>query len=427
MRNLLAITIVLCMGFSCSACSLFDSPPESDAPLRLYGDFATIAESLSELEEKTGLTIERAGNPDTAYENRRTELLSLLQNDASDVLLLTFEEARFFNEEGYLAGMSAFPQLDDVISNNVFPSLRDLTNGEDGLFGIPFYADPFVIYYNKQWFDNANLAYPDRSWQWEGYSELSARIMDANCADAEPPCYGSVLPYNPYYLSPLIYSFGGMFVDPGNDNSAEGFLNGDATIHAFQWAKRLIAERRISPPVWNWDSDSRGTVLGIQDYQQAFGKNQVGMILESATFYPTFKQALGDRLGLVELPSSADGTHVNAASGIRLLCMPKNGGNPDAALKFIMEIVRSADADADIGTNLGALALSSSRTERTSEERVVLSEIGNMRDLSLSDELYVLSESLMEPLLEGPDEEMRGLLTELAEEYDLARSTADPD
>ena len=39
---------------------------------------------------------------------------------------------------------------------------------------VPFAPTPIVVFYNKEWFDQANVAYPDPNWTWEDFSDIGS-------------------------------------------------------------------------------------------------------------------------------------------------------------------------------------------------------------------------------------------------------------
>ncbi|NIQ99401.1 MAG: extracellular solute-binding protein, partial [Gemmatimonadales bacterium] len=50
-----------------------------------------------------------------------------------------------------------------------YPDLVDLCRHEGALFSLPRYTSVYVLFYNKDLFDAAGLAYPDNTWTWDDY------------------------------------------------------------------------------------------------------------------------------------------------------------------------------------------------------------------------------------------------------------------
>jgi multiple sugar transport system substrate-binding protein len=63
--------------------------------------------------------------------------------------------------------------------SDVAAKLPDTTNGKasyavDGKsYGVPYRQDSWVLYYNKDLFDQAKVAYPDGSWTWDDYAQAA--------------------------------------------------------------------------------------------------------------------------------------------------------------------------------------------------------------------------------------------------------------
>ena len=66
--------------------------------------------------------------------------------------------------------------------SDVAAKLPDTTNGKasyaiDGKsYGVPYRQDSWVLYYNKDLFDQAKVAYPDGSWTWDDYAKAAKDV-----------------------------------------------------------------------------------------------------------------------------------------------------------------------------------------------------------------------------------------------------------
>jgi ABC-type glycerol-3-phosphate transport system substrate-binding protein len=302
--------LVSCLFTFCSACSLIHETVSKTKPtVRLYNDFASLNDQLHLLDNQFDLKLVTAVGQST--KEKRENLIERLEKDSPDALILPVQEARYLYQKGYLDDLSPNLQTDSSLKEKLVPALVDMAIENDHLFGIPIHAAPLIVYFNKQWFDKAKLPYPNNTWTWDHFTEISKPLMRSNCSETEEMCYGNVLPFNMDYLAPLIYGFGGDFVDSKN-RSAEGHLNGINTKNALLWAKHQITVDKTAPLIWNWDTTSRaGMQKGIGDYQNAFIENKIGMIVDSSMHYSQFKQSLGEELGIISLPTSRDGIHLN--------------------------------------------------------------------------------------------------------------------
>ena len=82
--------------------------------------------------------------------------------------------------------------LDDIAGSEVLAGNRDAIEQlrYDGhIYGLPYRTSKWVLYYNKDLFDQAGIPYPDASWTWERYAEVAKALSGGNGQDR---VYGSL-------------------------------------------------------------------------------------------------------------------------------------------------------------------------------------------------------------------------------------------
>ncbi|MEV7972604.1 extracellular solute-binding protein [Cellulomonas sp. NPDC089187] len=66
----------------------------------------------------------------------------------------------------------------------------DVYQTDDGqTLAVPFRNDFWVVYYNKDLFDQAGVEYPDGSWTWDDYQETAQALKDGGLPDGAYPVY----------------------------------------------------------------------------------------------------------------------------------------------------------------------------------------------------------------------------------------------
>lgn len=82
----------------------------------------------------------------------------------------------------------------------------------DKLYGLPYRSDFWLLYYNKDIFDKANVAYPTNDWTWEEFRE-TAKILTSG--EGNDKTYGAYIQSwaSPYFL---------MGLQKGEGNLVEG-------------------------------------------------------------------------------------------------------------------------------------------------------------------------------------------------------------
>jgi len=414
------ILISSIMFMYCSACSwggVFNSVNKQT--VHLYGDVKYITDLAPSLDEEFDLQAVQWTSD--SMEERRKVLIERLKTDPPDALILPENEARLLYQEGYLENL--LPQYQTSLSERIVPSLIEAEKKNDALSGIPIHTTPLIVYYNKQWFDKANLPYPDETWGWEQFAEISGSLMKSNCSASDEGCYGHMMPFNLSYLGPLIKGFGGEIVNP-EDGSAEGYLNGESTEQALLWAKHLITSDKIAPVVWNWNYSSANEMQkSITFYQDAFIQNKIGMIVESTFIYSDFKGALLTDLGVAGIPSSQRGTHYNESHGTLVLSIPKASENKQAAWELLTTLFRHVKVESsEEAASLINFPVIRTQPSGNKDVDIVSQAISNIVNTDLARDLYSYAEPYMERILNSGDWELHNILSEIVSGYELLQN-----
>jgi multiple sugar transport system substrate-binding protein len=85
---------------------------------------------------------------------------------------------------------------------------------ESGQFALPMYTGVIGLYYNKDLFQRAGVAFPDATWDWNKYREASTKLTKASEGK-----FGRRLITSYDRTMQRIHSNGGNWVDPKNDQN----------------------------------------------------------------------------------------------------------------------------------------------------------------------------------------------------------------
>lgn len=128
---------------------------------------------------------------------------------------------------------------DGVDLTNYPQALVDLYTYEDTRYALPKDFDTIGLWYNKELFDAAGVAYPDDTWTWDSVREAAQQLTNA-----EQGVWGiaaRMVNQEGYYNT--IYQNGGYVISP--DKTASGY-DQPATIEALQYWTDMI-EQGFSP------------------------------------------------------------------------------------------------------------------------------------------------------------------------------------
>lgn len=189
---------------------------------------------------------------------------------------------------GLLKDITPFIGKDGLDMDTYEKLLVRMYSYEGRNLAIPSYLDPTVgLFYNKELFDKAGLAYPDSSWTWEDVERAGAKLTDPNKG-----IYGFIADVmssqNGYY--PIIHQAGGFIIS--DDKTKSGF-DDPRTIEGLKWMKKLM-DAGISP--------SAKIQLETSN-EQLFQSGLAAMYPHVGPKVVPFEKALGSKLDVAELPA----------------------------------------------------------------------------------------------------------------------------
>ncbi|MEP7290979.1 MAG: sugar ABC transporter substrate-binding protein [Chloroflexota bacterium] len=99
-----------------------------------------------------------------------------------------------------LASDGSFMALNDCVANaepetsgdvnDYYPGILQTAYQGDQLYGLPWIAQPVVVYYNKSLFDAAGVAYPTADWTWDDFTTTAKALTMDTDADGTVDQYG---------------------------------------------------------------------------------------------------------------------------------------------------------------------------------------------------------------------------------------------
>ncbi|MBT9138346.1 MAG: Multiple sugar-binding protein [Syntrophomonadaceae bacterium] len=160
--------------------------------------------------------------------------------DAPDVMYIWPEAFPEFTHRGVYLPLNSFIEEDGLDLNKWFPQLVEPYTYEGRVYGLPRSWHPFVLYYNKNLFDEAGVPYPDESWNWDTVIKWGKELTKDRSGDGRIDQFAIAnIPWEIF-----VWSSGGKIFDK---EGTETFFDDPRTIEGFQLARDLIWKYKISP------------------------------------------------------------------------------------------------------------------------------------------------------------------------------------
>lgn len=233
----------------------------------------------------------------------------------------------------------------------------DLVRWQGNVYGLPLEVDPWVLFYNRDLFDAAGVAYPAAGWGWDGFL-ATARALAASGAVPFP--FGSP----GAQVTPFVYQNGGTLLDDPLAPTMATLLD-PATVEAVRWYTGLALAEGVMPT----PADLAGYATGVgrrqtiiragdeaetaaaqarADLEQAVAAGDVAMWLGRLSEREGRWAREGFAWGIVPLPAGKSGQSGQAEgipraatlAGVQACFVTAHAKYPDQALQWIDHLSR---------------------------------------------------------------------------------------
>lgn len=211
---------------------------------------------------------------------------SLAGKSGPDVFWMNGPNIYMYADSGLLKDVQPMIDADGIDTSKYTKALVDLYTVNGSLYGLPYFLDSIGLFYNKELFDKASVAYPDDAWTWDTLKENAAKLTNK-----DEGVYGYIAPIGNqtgYYN--LIHQAGGHILS--DDRTTSGFGDPEA-LSAIQFMDDLM-KQGISP-----NAQQQLEIEGMQ----LFGSGKAAMMPGISVNGPELHGMLGDKLSVVQLPA----------------------------------------------------------------------------------------------------------------------------
>jgi multiple sugar transport system substrate-binding protein len=284
---------------------------------------AELQEILDEINaNETAFQIVHEPAPADYYTKVQTALAG---GTAADLMWLSQEYIAGFAEQGALLDVTdCVAANSDIGAANVddyFPDIIKTARFEDRLYGLPWIAQPTVLYYNRALFDEAGVEHPTADWTWTEFQEAAAALTADTDGDGTNDQWGfSMNGWPPPQM--FVWQAGGEVMAP--DLSASPIDSPEA-IEGFQFYADMIYDDVHTPPE---------AVIQEQGFGEMFKAGQIGMFMGGAA--DDLDRVEGLDVGVVSVPAGPAGGRTFAWTASTVVAAQTE--NPDLACEALVKL-----------------------------------------------------------------------------------------
>ncbi len=250
--------------------------------------------------------------------------------------------------QGRLRPLSAL--LPDTVLRGLLPSVLEQGTWRDTLWAVGTFDSGLGLYARRSALARAGARIPvgpGEAWTAEEFTQALERLARS---DADGAALDLKLNYEgewfSYAFQPMLHSAGGGVLGRTRPASAEGTLDGGASVRAMEIVQRWIRSGLVDP---NLDD-------------AAFTRGRVALSLSGHWDYPRYAEAFGSDLLVLPLPDFGEGTR--SAQGSWVWGIPRHSENPEGAAAFLSFLMRPEEVLAMTRAN-GAVPAVASAAERS--------------------------------------------------------------
>jgi multiple sugar transport system substrate-binding protein len=173
------------------------------------------------------------------------KLLTMIAGgQAPDVIEINPDLFADYASRNVMHSLEPFMKVDKSFDINAYlPQQVAGFRWQGALGGLPIYNFTFVVYYNKDLFDKAGVAYPANNWTWDDYQVALQKLTTPSSA-GKPGQFGGQVGFGWGNWIGRVWSNGGDLFDQGLTKYT---LDQTAAVDALQWWADLRTKEKVIP------------------------------------------------------------------------------------------------------------------------------------------------------------------------------------
>lgn len=241
-----------------------------------------------------------------------------------------------YQSRGVILNLQPYIDKEKFDLTDYFPTALQCYQTPQGYYGLPRDVQPSVMYYNKDMFDKAGVAYPDDTWTWDTVIEQGKKLTKENQYAMWTDLWDMEL-----YWASAIWQNGGQILSADNTKT---LIADPAAMGAWQWFHDMIFKYKIMP-----------TPSAAQQFGDPFESGNVAMTPAGHWVVPLYSK-VSFKWDVAPLPKGKDRVSVVNSVGF---VVAKASKHPDESWAFLKYLVGKPGQTKVTALGLGVPALKS--------------------------------------------------------------------
>jgi multiple sugar transport system substrate-binding protein len=253
-------------------------------------------------------------NPADYYTQLQTELAG---DTAADLFWLD-QNHMYWAFDDVLLDISGYMAEDDrdvVNPDDYFSGVWQTVDFGEGVYGLPWIAQPVVLYYNKDIFDEMGMDYPTADWDWDTFKAAAIALTNDDH-------YGFIMSgWPPIHM--FIWSFGGETVGP------------DLQTSPIDTPEAIAGAEYYASMIYNEDCCPSEQTIAEEGFGEMFKAGRVAMFMGGAA--DDLDRVEGLNVGVSPVPQGVNGENTTFA-WTAATCINTDTQHPDEAYEALVAL-----------------------------------------------------------------------------------------
>lgn len=261
-----------------------------------------------------------------AWDAYFTKLQTLVAaKQAPDAFELNFENFVTYAEKGALADLTPLIAADTGFSTSVYNPTALAAFAQGGKqYGLVESFSNVVLFYNKDLFDAAGVAYPTADWTWKQELEAAQNLTNAGAG-----VWGDFAPIQFWEFYKTIAQNGGSILSPDKQTVT---IDSPQNIETLQWMIDKVSKYKVTPS----DVEMAG-----QSSEDLFKAGKIAMLRTGIWLLGDFTENAKFKWDIALEPGKTNKAHHFFANGV---AVSANSAHADAAYQWIKFLTSSKAA-----------------------------------------------------------------------------------
>ncbi len=243
--------------------------------------------------------------------------------DAPDAYELNYENFVSYADRNVLLDLGPYLSDSSIDVTQLQPNAREAFQTGGTQYGLPGSFSTVLLFYNKELFDRAGVAYPSDDWTWD-----DAEVAAQEIRDLDAQTFGLLQPVHFWEFYKVVRQFGGSLM---NEDRTAFTVDRPENVRALERMVARVRESNIQP------SETQLAGMGEWDI---FRAGRLGMLVTGIWAFPDFTETVAFPWDVaVEPGMNQKATHFFANG----MVVSANSNVPEAAATWVAFLAASRE------------------------------------------------------------------------------------